>query len=367
MVIAIAPIHEYPETIPIVAKWRFDQWGPLIPGSTLETFDELLRQDSRHPRLPRTWIALSDDRVIGAASLAASDMHTRPDLSPWLVGVYVDRPDRRQGIGTVLVQHVVEQARKMGIRTLWLFTPDQEHFYQGLGWQTVERACYRGEDVVIMKIELDCPTAILLVRHGHVHNPQRVLYGRLPRFGLSERGREEARIVAGWLSARPLAAIYSSPLLRARQTAHAILAAHPGPALRNQGSLHTSALLLEVHTPFEGRALAELSAQEFNLYADGVLGYERPQDVLDRMLRFIARARRRHAGESIAAVTHGDPITFVIQWALGMPPAPRQLEALRRVGLSDGYPAPVCVVTLTFETRAADERPRLEYVEPSHE
>jgi N-acetylglutamate synthase-like GNAT family acetyltransferase len=80
-------------------------------------------------------------------------MHTRQDLSPWLVGVYVDKAARNQSIGSALVSTVVERAAEMGIETLWLFTPDQEHFYRRLGWQSVEHTHYRGEDVVIMKIE----------------------------------------------------------------------------------------------------------------------------------------------------------------------------------------------------------------------
>ena len=41
-----------------------------------------------------------------------------------------------------------------------------------------------------------------LVRHGEVHNPDRVLYGRLPEFGLSELGHEMARGVAAWFAER---------------------------------------------------------------------------------------------------------------------------------------------------------------------
>jgi len=58
-----------------------------------------------------------------------------------------------------------------------------------------------------------------LARHGEVHNPSRVLYGRLPRMQLSPEGRRQAQALADFLGPRPLAAIYSSPMLRARRTA----------------------------------------------------------------------------------------------------------------------------------------------------
>ncbi|KXC04567.1 histidine phosphatase family protein [Microbacterium hominis] len=63
-----------------------------------------------------------------------------------------------------------------------------------------------------------------LVRHGEVHNPGRVLYGRLPNFRLSADGREMARSAAAHLSAlgRPVTALYASPLQRTRESAEPI-------------------------------------------------------------------------------------------------------------------------------------------------
>ncbi|MBN1937063.1 MAG: dihydroorotate dehydrogenase electron transfer subunit [Anaerolineae bacterium] len=142
------------DAIPLIARWRFEQWGDQILGSSLQAFLDHTRISAQAHGLPQTWISLDGNRVTGAASLSATDMHTRLELSPWLVGVYVDAFDRGRGIGAALVRHVVEQAREMGIETLWLFTPDQERFYQRMGWQAVERTRYRDEDVVIMKIDL---------------------------------------------------------------------------------------------------------------------------------------------------------------------------------------------------------------------
>lgn len=203
------------------------------------------------------------------------------------------------------------------------------------------------------------PTTISFIRHGHVHNPQRLLYGRLPRFGLSERGQVDAQAVAQALRAGPpITDLYSSPLLRARQTAEAILALHPHLVI------HISQLINEVHTSFEGRPLAELASLGFDLYAQSAPGYEQPQDVLARMLRFVSLVRGRHPGRRVVAVTHGDPITFVIQWASDLPVGPREREALVEVGLSGGYPAPASITTLTFESGRDDEKPALSYVEP---
>ncbi len=60
-----------------------------------------------------------------------------------------------------------------------------------------------------------------LVRHGEVENPDGVLYGRLPNFALSERGRQMAEAAALELRAadRSVTQLITSPLLRAQQSA----------------------------------------------------------------------------------------------------------------------------------------------------
>jgi broad specificity phosphatase PhoE len=62
-------------------------------------------------------------------------------------------------------------------------------------------------------------TLVHLVRHGEVHNPTGVLYGRLPGFVLSEDGHAMARRVAEHLRGRPVVHLVASPLERAQQTA----------------------------------------------------------------------------------------------------------------------------------------------------
>jgi broad specificity phosphatase PhoE len=63
-----------------------------------------------------------------------------------------------------------------------------------------------------------------LLRHGEVYNPDRVLYGRLPGFRLSELGERQAKAAAEWLAQRDVGYVVSSPLERARQTAEPLAA-----------------------------------------------------------------------------------------------------------------------------------------------
>ena len=70
---------------------------------------------------------------------------------------------------------------------------------------------------------------IHVLRHGHVHNPDKVLYGRLPEFRLSDTGEAMAQAAADHLVAArvPVTRIVASPLLRAQQTAAPVAAAQP--------------------------------------------------------------------------------------------------------------------------------------------
>lgn len=67
-------------------------------------------------------------------------------------------------------------------------------------------------------------TIVHLVRHGAVANPNRILYGRLPGYRLSEEGLVMAKAAAGFLAGRDVIVLRSSPLERAIQTAEPIAA-----------------------------------------------------------------------------------------------------------------------------------------------
>jgi broad specificity phosphatase PhoE len=67
-------------------------------------------------------------------------------------------------------------------------------------------------------------TVVHLLRHGEVHNPRRVIYGRIPGFHLSEDGRMMAKAAADFLASRDVTVLVSSPLDRARETAEPLAA-----------------------------------------------------------------------------------------------------------------------------------------------
>lgn len=147
-------------------------------------------------------------------------------------------------------------------------------------------------------------TIIYLVRHGEVHNPEDIFYARLPGFKLSKRGEHEAMKLAEHLKSKPISAIYTSSLERARQTAGYLAARRPEiPIIYDDR-------LLEVRTPAQGMKFEILRKSDVNLYTDALIaqGGETINDVWMRVSEFIHDAGIKHIGEEIAAYTHGDLI-----------------------------------------------------------
>ena len=151
-------------------------------------------------------------------------------------------------------------------------------------------------------------TVVHLLRHGEVHNPDRILYGRLPGFGLSDVGAAQAEKVAEHLADRDIVQVVASPLLRAQQTATSIAARHGLELLTDEG-------LIEATNVFEGVRVS---------VGDGALRDPRTwpklrnpfrpswgepyQQIADRMLAATYRARDRAAGHEAVCVSHQLPI-----------------------------------------------------------
>ena len=151
----IADLADHEDVLPTLARWHFDQWGPLTGASSLEAYTELLETASKTRTVPSVLVAFADGALIGSATLLASDLPVRPALTPWLAQLFVAPGRRRDGVGAALVTAVRERARRCGYARLYLFTsgtlPD---YYARLGWGTMERVAYLGRERTVMDIAL---------------------------------------------------------------------------------------------------------------------------------------------------------------------------------------------------------------------
>lgn len=153
-------------------------------------------------------------------------------------------------------------------------------------------------------------TTIHLLRHGEVHNPQRVLYGRLPGFGLSALGLRMT--VASALALRKqntdLALITASPLLRAQQSATAASFLFDLP-------VGADSRLVEAANSFEGATASQIRATAFSpsqwdRFANPLKpSWGEPYSrVLQRMRSVVAETLEAARGREALLVSHQLPI-----------------------------------------------------------
>lgn len=158
-------------------------------------------------------------------------------------------------------------------------------------------------------------TTSYFVRHGEAQNPKNIFYGRLPGFGLSNRGRQQVEQTAEFLKKQNIDYIYSSPLLRAKQTAEII------QKTLGISQIYFSDKLLEVDSSRQGLPMESLRGFDYEIFrtkANNVTG-ETIDEVLARMEEFIQEISNKHRGKRIVAVSHGDPIMLVRAKIQGLP------------------------------------------------
>lgn len=197
---------------------------------------------------------------------------------------------------------------------------------------------------------------IHFIRHGYVHNPNKILYGRLPRFRLSTEGLRQAQTAANYCATYPITQIYTSPMLRARQTAAIVAQPH---SLK----ISQSSLLNEILTSYQGNPLTELEKIDWEFYTNVQPPYETPEDIIQRVKAFFTFARNRHPKQEVIGVTHGDIVCYAMIWSLGLPLTGQSKRQIVELG-TDGYPATASITTFEFQTDDPDEVPTFTYVKP---
>lgn len=184
------------------------------------------------------------------------------------------------------------------------------------------------------------PTLVLLVRHGTTPTTGKILPGRARGLHLAESGKEQARRAAERIAELgAIAAIYSSPLERARETAAPIAGALRKPVRIERGLLECD------FGDWTGQSLRRLMkkpewttvqrAPSMFRFPDG----ESFVEMQTRMADAVDRIRRHHAGKTVVCVSHADPIKALVAHATGTP-----LDLFQRIVIS------TCSVTAIMYT-----------------
>jgi broad specificity phosphatase PhoE len=163
---------------------------------------------------------------------------------------------------------------------------------------------------------------IHLVRHGtttlNVENRYR---GRLD-VDLDEQGWEDARVAAAELAGAGLAAIYTSPLKRARDTAQTVAdAGGVARVIDAHGLINLDYGQWDALTPAEAAALDAPAYVAYQAFDDGATcpGGESLEDAANRMVAALCGIGRRHPGKQVAAVSHAAMVRLALVTAMDGP------------------------------------------------
>ena len=173
-------------------------------------------------------------------------------------------------------------------------------------------------------------TIVHLVRHGEVHNPDRILYGRLPGYHLSERGRNMAYATAAELADHDVVRLVASPLQRAQETARPF-------AEKLWLDVVTDERIIEAGNDLEGLHIKGVRSALWNprrwpmLRKPAEPSWGEPYtQIRDRMWEAIDDARTAARGHEAVLISHQLPIVMIQRDVQGLPlahnPAVRQCE-----------------------------------------
>ena len=199
-----------------------------------------------------------------------------------------------------------------------------------------------------------------LVRHGEVHNPDGILYGRIPGYHLSELGHRMAAAAAQQLAGNPITGLYASPLQRAQESAQ--------PWSEAFGlEITTDERLIEPHNKFEGKKF-EFGPQVLTKPQSWpwILNPFKPSwgepfaSVADRMLAVIEDAHSSVGEGEVVLVSHQMPIVMVQRFLSGRTlyhdPRKRRcsLSSITTLALRDPADAGPRFVEVNYQDPAAE-------------
>ncbi len=127
----ILELSEKPALIEEAIDYFWTCWGS--ESNHIFYKDCMLNSMKNDVLLPKFYIALIDNKIIGSYALLTNDIISRQDLMPWFACLFIDEEHRNQGLAAELLNHGLQQANSKGYKHLYLST-DLEGYYEKKGW-----------------------------------------------------------------------------------------------------------------------------------------------------------------------------------------------------------------------------------------
>jgi len=146
----IAPLSNHMAFVDEIAQLHQTEWAHLSSLLTVEARKTALKNAAGSEGIPSIYIAYKNNEFVGSAALIEHDLDTHLELGPWLAAVFVKEKWRGHGVATLLIGHCENEAKRIGVKTLYLSTQFATQLYASLGWKTIERCQYMGVELDIM-------------------------------------------------------------------------------------------------------------------------------------------------------------------------------------------------------------------------
>ncbi|SIQ10984.1 Acetyltransferase (GNAT) family protein [Rhizobium sp. RU20A] len=132
----IVSTAERPDLVATTARWR---WAAFFQDvMSLEEMIAMEAEAANDELLPTVLVLLEDEEPVGMVALCLDDLDGRPDVNPWLAGLYVADAHRGKGYARRLITALESLAARAGIKRLSLYTASAIELYRKAGWSGVE-------------------------------------------------------------------------------------------------------------------------------------------------------------------------------------------------------------------------------------
>lgn len=137
------------EFIPLLCQWLADEWpdwyGPDGPGDAQKVLDASADRE----RIPIGIVAISENRVVGYVSLKAEAVSGWEEYGPWVGAALVDAKYRNRGIGTLLIDCLESEAKRLGCKEVYSGNRKPAGFLLRKSWSLIDRVSHNSEELYV--------------------------------------------------------------------------------------------------------------------------------------------------------------------------------------------------------------------------
>ena len=151
LALTVASLRDVPHFALLLARWYQDDSPDYFQGRSEADIAAEFFAVPASGALPLVFVALSNGSPCGTIALRETSVTARPDLSPWLAGLYVLPGLRGRGIGRFLLDAGEAAARKMGISVVYTGTSTANTMLVAREWLPLEEVEYHGHKLTLYR------------------------------------------------------------------------------------------------------------------------------------------------------------------------------------------------------------------------